>query len=276
MYPELLRYFKSAYSRIILNPWVLIIRRFKEVQYKLDMLMHPEKMNYYCPCCKTRIRTFISGDYTVHPELYNPFRYKNTKQEVLCPICRSMPRHRILAAWCDESKFYLQNKKILYFAPERCMIRWMKRNEVSCVTADIVARSDLKINIQETGLPDNSYDLIIANHVLEHVGNFISAIEEVYRILRPNGSFICSFPIDPSIELIDEEELPLSVEERLRRFGHSDHRRVFGMKADQFFTDAGFAVNMIRGEDYPDEILPVVGPADYDINILFCCKKGMA
>lgn len=62
-------------------------------------------------------------------------------------------------------------------------------------------------------------------------------------------------------------------EERLRRFGQNDHKRVFGMKADKFLTEAGFDVETIRGEDYSDEILPVVGPADYDMNILFCCRK---
>ena len=45
------------------------------------------------------------------------------------------------------------------------------------------------------------------------------------------------------------------------------------MKADQFLTEAGFDVEVIDGIDYPDEILPVIGPADYDMNRLFCCKK---
>ena len=45
------------------------------------------------------------------------------------------------------------------------------------------------------------------------------------------------------------------------------------MKADQLLTEAGFAVERICGDDYPDEILPVVGPADYDMNILFKCVK---
>ena len=45
------------------------------------------------------------------------------------------------------------------------------------------------------------------------------------------------------------------------------------MKAEKFLTDAGFIVEVIKGSDYPEEILPVVGPADYDINVLFCCKK---
>ena len=150
----------------------------------------------------------------------------------------------------------------------------MQRKGITCTTADL-QRSDtaLKLDIQATGLPDASYDVIIANHVLEHVDDFRKALKEMYRILRPNGCFICSFPIDPKIELLDEEEVPLSAEERRLRFGQNDHKRVFGMKVDKFLIETGFEVETIKGEDYPDEILPVVGPADYDMNILFCCRK---
>ena len=79
--------------------------------------------------------------------------------------------------------------------------------------------------------------------------------------------------MDPNVELLDEEEEPLSAEERIKRFGQNDHRRVFGMKADKCLTEAGFDVEKINGEDYPEEILPIVGPADYDMNRLFCCRK---
>ena len=57
------------------------------------------------------------------------------------------------------------------------------------------------------------------------------------------------------------------------RFGQNDHKRVFGMKADQFLQEAGFKVTPICGEDYPEKILLVVDPADYDMNRLFVCEK---
>lgn len=122
-------------------------------------------------------------------------------------------------------------------------------------------------------MPDESYDLIVCNHVLEHVDDFRKALKEMYRILRPGGSFVCSFPMDPTIELLDEDSSVQTEEERVKRFGQNDHLRVFGMKADRFLEEAGFTVEKIDGRDYPDEILPVVGPADYDINLLFRCIK---
>jgi len=79
--------------------------------------------------------------------------------------------------------------------------------------------------------------------------------------------------MDPNVELLDEDPSVQTEEERVRRFGQNDHKRVFGMNADRFLTDAGFSVERIDGKDYPEEILPIVGPADYDMNLLFHCVK---
>jgi SAM-dependent methyltransferase len=187
-----------------------------------------------------------------------------------------LPRHRILALWFEKHIDFLRDADILYFAPGRSERIWLKRHKVSCVSADLYSKTvDLKLDIQSTGLPDESYDVIVCNHVLEHVDDFRKALKEMYRILRPGGSFICSFPMDPKVELLDEDPAVETEEDRIRRFGQNDHKRVFGMKADRFLTEAGFAVERIDGKDYPKEILPVVGPADYDINLLFrCVKRG--
>lgn len=94
-----------------------------------------------------------------------------------------------------------------------------------------------------------------------------------FRILAPGGSFVCSFPMDPNVELVDEDPSVVTPQERYRRFGQSDHLRVFGMRAHTLLEDAGFEVEPIDGNACPTETLPVVGPADYDINRLFWCRK---
>lgn len=252
----------------------VIYDRYRLVRYKLVMVLHPHSTKFYCPCCGIRLRNFAIGTYLEYPDIFNLQRYEKTKQDVLCPYCKSLPRHRMLASWFNNHIESLRNSTILYFAPEYSMTLWVKAKKAQYITADLYREADLKLDIQATGLPDASYDIIIANHVLEHVDDFRKALREMYRILKPGGSFICSFPMDPKIEILDEETEPLPPEERLRRFGQNDHKRVFGMKADQLLTEAGFEVETIRGEDYPEEILPVIGPADYDMNILFCCRKG--
>ncbi len=266
---------RAVCLRILPEPVINLIRRRRSIQYRVEMILFPRAMKYFCPCCGTRLKAFVSGNYLDHPLQFFSPRYEKTEQNVHCPVCLSMPRHRILASWCDNHKELLHSASILYFAPEQSMMRWMKRNKDTCTTADLVKSADLRLDIQNTGLKDNSYDVIICNHVLEHVGDFRAALKEAKRILCPGGIFICSFPMDPKVEMLDEENELLPAEVRLQRFGQVDHRRVFGMKAAKFLTEAGFAVETIKGEDYPEEILPVVGPADYDINLLFCCRKDV-
>ena len=79
--------------------------------------------------------------------------------------------------------------------------------------------------------------------------------------------------MDTQVDLVDEDAIVQTNEERVQRFGQFDHKRIFGMQADQLLTEEGFKVEKILGDSYPYEILPVVGPADYDMNILFRCVK---
>ncbi|MBR3246142.1 MAG: class I SAM-dependent methyltransferase [Parasporobacterium sp.] len=149
----------------------------------------------------------------------------------------------------------------------------MKRHRIYFSSADLVRHADYNIDIQNTGLPDESYDMIICNHVLEHVDDLQKALKEVIRILRTGGSFICSFPIDTKVELLDEDPEVLTPVERIRRYGQYNHRRLFGVNAATVLVGAGFEVETIMGETFPENILPVIGPANYDINWLFHCVK---
>ena len=64
--------------------------------------------------------------------------------------------------------------------------------------------------------------------------------------------------MDPKVELIEEDPNVKTPEEQLKYYGQDDHKRVFGMHADQFLNEARFTVESIKGEDYPEEILPVM------------------
>ena len=248
-------------------------RKIRVLRYRMEMFLFPQKTKWFCPCCRMKVRSFVAGNYAKQTQRYDAARYAQTEQNVLCPVCRSLPRHRILALWCDAHRDRLRGAKVLYFAPEKSMMLWMKRNGISCTTADLNGKADLKLDIQDTGLSNGAYDVVFCNHVLEHVDDFKAALKELYRIIRPGGSLICSFPMDPKVELLDEDPEVQMAEGRRERFGQVDHQRVFGMKADRLLEEAGFAVERIDGVEYPKEILPDVGPADYDMNILFHCKK---
>ena len=232
------------------------------------------RLPFVCPCCGTRLRRFTRGGFDKRSDIYNPDRYKGMDQSVICPMCGSLPRHRILVSWMEKNRETLAGKDVLYFARERSVRLWMDRNGLKAETADLYHDADWRIDIQDTGLAAESYDVVICNHVLEHVDDFRQALKEVCRILRPGGSLICSFPMDPTVDLVYEDAPVKTEEDCLRFYGQIDHLRVFGMRADRLLAEAGFSVETIDGRDCPREILPVVGPADYDMNMLFRCVKA--
>ena len=254
-----------------------VIRKTKHIlvvcKVKMMDRVKREKLPYYCPCCDTYLKSFINGEYDKHPETYNPERYAATDQDVICPICRSLPRHRILASWMNQNIEKIKRVKILHFAQERALHLWMKRNQIVLETADLYNPADLKINIEDTGIKDDSYDLIICNHVLEHVLDYQKALKELYRIIRPGGRVIISFPVDCCLTTVYEANKEMSEQERIHHFGQRDHRRVFGTDSPDMLKNLGFELTEIRGDYYDTRIKPIIGPADYDYNVLWVLKK---
>ena len=228
-----------------------------------------KKLPYYCPCCNKYLYNFKEGEYMRCPKLYNIDRYIGFDQKVVCPVCFSLPRHRIMVFWMEEHIELFKNKRILLFAPELSVCLWMSRNGISSTTADLYKSADLKLDIQDTKLDDASYDIIICNHVLEHVENYAKAMQELKRIISPEGFIIISFPVDLSIDNVYENNSITTPEDRLREFGQNDHLRVFGKNSAAILESFGFEVREICGSDCDSKIKPVIGPADYDFNKLW-------
>lgn len=59
-----------------------------------------------------------------------------------------------------------------------------------------VCKPDVVCDLESGKLPfeDESYDIILANHILEHVKNWWSIFEECSRIVRPGGAIIIYVP----------------------------------------------------------------------------------
>ena len=152
------------------------------------------------------------------------------------------------------------------------MMKWVRRNNVKLTTADLFdPKTDLKLDITDIDLPDDSYDMVICNHVLEHVSSYGKALSELNRILKPGGKLIISFPIDPSLDTVLEKDAD-TPEERIRLFGQNDHVRVFGKDSADILASYGYSVSVIDAGSMPEKILPVTGPADYDSDKIFYCE----
>src|SRR5262249_15782570 len=100
-------------------------------------------------------------------------------------------------------------------------------------------------------LRDESVDVILCSHVLEHVADDRRAMREMHRVLRPGGWAIVLVPIRKNQQTTFEDPDVVSPEERTRLFGQADPVRRYGRDIKTRLEDAGFAVTP---ENYTQEL----------------------
>ena len=100
------------------------------------------------------------------------------------------------------------------------------------------------MNVTEIGCPDDSFDAIICNHVLEHVDDDRQAMAELFRVLGPGGWAILQVPISRRLERTLEDPGLSDPSERERRFGQKSHVRLYGSDYAERLAEVGFAVEV--------------------------------
>ncbi|MEZ4944365.1 MAG: class I SAM-dependent methyltransferase [Cyclobacteriaceae bacterium] len=117
----------------------------------------------------------------------------------ICPNCNSRSRHRgLVFVYSDILKSTDQITGILHFAPEPIFYNIFKgKPTLEYQTADLFLEDvDLKEDIQNLTISDCKYDLVLSNHVIEHVPDDEKALSEMSRILRSGGKAIITIPGD--------------------------------------------------------------------------------
>ena len=156
-----------------------------------------------------------------------------------CPQCGSRERHRLFQLFLDEQGSTLDDfGTILHVAPER-HVRDMLRNRDGYTTADIVpGKADLAMDIADIKFDDGALDMIIANHVLEHVPDDRKAMAEIGRCLSPRGLAVITVPQVWSRDATYENPDLTTEAERYAHYDDADHLRYYGNDFAKRFADA--------------------------------------
>jgi ubiquinone/menaquinone biosynthesis C-methylase UbiE len=109
--------------------------------------------------------------------------------------------------------------------------------------------------------------------VLEHVPDYKKALMELKRILRKDGILELTVSTDRNFTTVYEDAGKTSRDERIKYFGQHDHVRIFGNDFGDKLNDLGFSVEIIDGDTLPSEVGGVIGPANYDDNRVYICRK---
>jgi SAM-dependent methyltransferase len=187
-----------------------------------------------CPCCDSRFRRFKSA--------HGPDR--------LCWSCGALERHRSLWLFLDRHpELVWPGMSILHVAPEPIL-----RDRLSAIAGVRYVSGDLtaefgpeRIDVTELHYDDGSFDLVVCNHVLEHVPDDRRAMRELARVLRPGGAAILLVP-DVAGPVTDEDPSIADPHERVRRFGQDDHVRRYGWDYVGRLRETGLEVEVERPE----------------------------
>jgi SAM-dependent methyltransferase len=177
-----------------------------------------------------------------------PYGYGEQRNNVLSPSTLSLERHRLLWLYLQhETNFFSAEKKVLHFAPEQCFLnRFKKLKNLDYTTTDLKSPiADVKADICHLPFEDNSYDIILCNHVLEHIPDDTKAMQELYRVLKPGGYGVFQIPQDLSRANTFEDASITDKKERAKIFGQYDHVRVYGRDYFDKLRGIGFEVEEV-------------------------------
>lgn len=210
------------------------VRFVKGLSYRGDAV--------YCPICETGYRKFLPWKTT--------YATQTTRENVVCPGCASHERHRLFHLFFkNETDLYNGgDKRILHFAPEPFLKKILRKLYVkkNYVTTDLMQMGVDVISDITTLEPfeDNSFDIIICVHILEHIPDDRAAMRQLFRVMKQGGWGLIDVPYGNQ-EKTDEEPVD-DPREREKRYGQDDHVRLYALEDFRSrLRETGFELEII-------------------------------
>jgi SAM-dependent methyltransferase len=233
----------------------------------------PLPNRHFCCVCQSRVTRFLpftpSG---IRPYRQPPFMAAmqtvgSDIDNFSCPRCgaHDRERHLFLYLGVDVTSSLLRGRDVLHLAPEQHLAKLIAdsrpgryvRGDLYPASADIQ-----KVDLQNIPFPDDSFDLVIANHVLEHVDDDLAALAQIRRVLRAGGHAILQTPYSPVLTRTFEDAGITSAQARLQAYGQEDHVRLYGRDIFERFASAGFTDRVLAHS----QALPHIDSRTYGVN----------
>lgn len=184
------------------------------------------------------------------------------RQLVRCLNCDSLERHRLLRYVLESLGFLDENlatkKKVLHLAPEKMTHNYLSEiYRAGYIAADLFPEKYphaqvLKLELPQgfNIFPDEYFDLIVHNHVLEHIpGSYKDHLNEFIRVMKQGGYMVFTIPkVNLDKITVEGGELLKDDISRINAHGQSDHFKTFGYDFFEYFADKPGSFNLFEIE----------------------------
>lgn len=190
-----------------------------------------------CPICLQTVTFVAAGDPTPRPRAG-------------CPSCGSLERHRLLYLYLrQKTDLFRAPLSVLHFSPEKGLggaLAAQKHLHYATAWYEPDRAADYHLDLTKLALPDNSWDVLIVYHILEHIPDDRAAMREMFRVLKPGGWAVVQSPTRDQPGTLEDPAI-VSAAEREKHYGNADHVRYYGFQDfAERLTQAGFEVTIER------------------------------
>ncbi len=260
----------SSLMRIARNPRRWVAWRCALIGRRKTCWMCGNSFGHFFP--------FMGGSASLSPFVSQLQMVGSDLANFYCPLCDCHDRERHLAMYFDRLCLWkrVKGKRILHIAPEELFsVRIQNAQPHVYIRGDLNPTGEgiQRIDVTQIPFDSDSFDMVICNHVLEHVPDDLAALKEFHRVLCDTGVAILQTPYSMLLEnefcdpAIDSNEL------RERFYGQCDHVRVYGNSLFKRMREVGFIVNRHSHTD----VLSDISAETYGVNskedLILCSKE---
>jgi SAM-dependent methyltransferase len=256
----------------------ITFRHYAKVIKRLARLPRYLGNDHQCPICGVGLRAFkpMWKSYGRSVERFG-YIHRHAELETMnlkamsCPKCDATDRERLMALYLDAMWPTLDAKdriRLIDFAPAHPLSRKLKRYpSIAYRSADLMRKNvDDRIDLTDISYDDQSVDIFICSHVLEHIPNDRKAMRELWRILKPTGFGLVLVPLVVGVDDTTEETGEPTLANRWKHFGAGDHVRQYGRRDfGQRLAESGFAVERLGIDHFGRETFRRHGIAENSV-----------
>lgn len=178
------------------------------------------------------------------------------RPDARCRRCGSLERHRFFVLLLDMLRVSQPPVDVLLeVAPaaetRRYLADFPARRHVRLDLGADNRSVDVLASLTDVPLADDSVDLLVCYHVLEHIPDDKAAMAEIARVLKPSGVALLQVPFRPGTTTDEDPDAP--EDERVRRFGQADHVRYYGDDFEDRLAAVGLSFERVTPREVVGE-----------------------